>query len=86
MLKADDPRRQAAYDTLCANVKLADLFMYLDTITISPQLVSDVDNFFNVMERATNSNAFSIPCKFQGEQKQDSNSSSGQHSAKLHNI
>ena len=48
--------------------------MYLDTITVAPDLVKNAEDFFDVLDRATDNRAFSQPCKFRLENKNEGKS------------
>jgi len=43
-------------------VRLTDYFEYLDTLTVTEDLVQDSDYFFKLMSYATNNEAFSAQC------------------------
>jgi hypothetical protein len=49
--------------------------MYLDTITVSQELVSDANFLFEVLANVTKERAFQMPCRFQSEQRPNSTSS-----------
>ena len=52
-MRAELPGRHEAWQKLCQHIRLTDLVMYLDSISVAPDLVADVENFFDVMNRAT---------------------------------
>ena len=52
-MRAGSPGRHEAWQKLCQHIRLTDLVMYLDSITVAPGLVSDAALFFDVMNRAT---------------------------------
>lgn len=52
-MRAESPGRHEAWQKLCQHIRLTDLVMYLDSISVAPDLVSDVSAFFDVMNRAT---------------------------------
>lgn len=54
-MRAELPGRHEAWQKLCQHIRLTDLVMYLDSISVAPDLVADVNSFFDVMNRATDS-------------------------------
>jgi len=67
--KENEPDKLQAFKQLADNVRFCDLFQYLDTISISPELVKDPAAFFEVMSNSTNGQAFSSPCHFEHDKK-----------------
>ena len=47
------------------HIRLTDYFNFLDTLTVSDDLVQDPEEFFKLMSLATNSQAFSSSCQFE---------------------
>ena len=45
-------------------MRLTDYINYLDTLTVTEEMVLDPDNFFKVMAEVTGSKAFSHACQF----------------------
>jgi len=68
-LKEQEPLKWEALKTLIANVRFADQFKYLDTITSSMALVKDPDFFFETMNNVTNGQSFSQRSNFIFEPK-----------------
>ena len=52
-MRAELPGRHEAWQELCQHIRLTDLVMYLDSISVAPDLVAGEENFFDVMNRAT---------------------------------
>ena len=71
-MRKSQPEKYEAMDKLVENLRFCDLLMYLDTITVSQKLITDSNYFFDVLSRVTVGKAFSTPCKFQSEQRQNS--------------
>ena len=46
-------------------MRLTDYYAYLDTLTVSEELVRDPDDFFKLMALATGNQAFSSCCQFE---------------------
>ena len=43
--------------------------MYLDSVSVTQDLVTNEESFFDIMSRATGDQAFTQPCKFRTETK-----------------
>ena len=49
-----------------SHIRLTDYRKAYDTLTVSPQLVDDADQFFDLMAQITDSRAFSEPLQLSG--------------------
>ena len=54
----NEPEKFKADKTLVDNLRFCDLLMYLDTITVSHELISDANFFFEVLANVTKGQAF----------------------------
>lgn len=68
-MRVDKPEVHEGCLILVESVKLADFFIYLDTITVAHELVVDPEKFFKIMRNATDQKAFSSSCKLECEAK-----------------
>ena len=64
-----DANKHHAQQTLEQNLVLCDLFVYLDTVSVSHSLIENVDDFFNTLFYASNGQAFSNLCQFTFDSK-----------------
>jgi hypothetical protein len=65
----NDSLKYHAQQTLEQNLVFCDLFVYLDTVSVSHSLIENVDDFFNTLSYASNGQAFSHLCQFQFDSK-----------------
>ena len=68
-LSEQEPKRMSAFNELLENVRFCDLFQYLDTISVSLDIVKNSSHFFEIMHNSTYGKAFESACNFEYDSK-----------------
>mmetsp|Transcript_28971 Transcript_28971/g.27916 ORF Transcript_28971/g.27916 Transcript_28971/m.27916 type:complete len:115 (-) Transcript_28971:2301-2645(-) len=64
----ENPPKFQAQDEILKNILLTDYNHYLDTLTVSQELVQDSEHFFELFALASDQQAFTSPLEFKFDQ------------------